>query len=273
MDDLALIDRLRSDLQAERAAVVAPEGMHVSGHRRWQRRRARRLRAGGALAVALVLGGAAVVAAQVDDGAPVETRRLAPIDTTTTAPEGPSQTPEDAARDGVDPEVAALTTSQRLYIVASQEAPPEGRYVISRPPRAPAEVLVLDDQDRIVRAFPMGGLGPTWLTVTSEEVVGGRFEEAMHAGAQPFATIFRIDRRTLELTGFAFPVQGIPAPLGEDGYVETTVDEWAPAPEGAFAFEYASVVEHEGWEQGASTEGRVWVDVEGLRTLFGLPPF
>src|SRR5690349_5415707 len=115
MDDQALIERLRSDLRAERTALITPEALHVSGHRRWQRRRARRARAGAALAVALVVGGATVVAARVDDGTSVRSRRWASdgVPAAPTVADGPSQSPEDAARDGVIPAVAALTDRDR----------------------------------------------------------------------------------------------------------------------------------------------------------------
>jgi hypothetical protein len=274
MDDQALIDRLRSDLRAERAATVAPDGLHVSGHRRWQRRRARRAWAGAVAAVALVLGGAAVAAAQVDEGASVGTRRLSPPDgTATTAPEGPSQTPEDAARDGVDPDVAALPMSVRRGVVAGQDGPPEGRYVINRPPGpAVAEVLLLDGEDRIVRAFPMGGLEPTWLDVTAFEVFGGLYHEAGFGGRRPAVTVFRIDRRTLELTGMVFPNHGMPVTPGRDGYVETTADRWRPAPDGVLVDDLVGVDQRPGWEPAISTDDPVWVDRAALGELFGQPP-
>jgi hypothetical protein len=270
MDDTALIERLRSDLHAERAATVAPDVMHVSGHRRWQRRRARRVRVGGALAVVLVLGGAAFAADRLDDGEPVETRRLAPIETPTTVPEGPSQAAEDAARDGVDPDVAAMPMAERRGIVVSEEGPPEGRYAINRPPGdAAAEVLVLGADDRIVRAFPMGRLDPTWLDVTPYEVYGGRFTEEPGAGRTPYGTIFRIDRRTLELTGFVFlGDHGVPAPLGRDGFVETTADQWAPAPTGVFLHEHAVAFQRRGWEPAVTADEPVWVDRAALAELF-----
>lgn len=278
MDDQLLIDRLRADLRAERSAVAAPDWLADAGRSRWRRRRRRtRQVAGAALGVVLVAGAVTATAATVDgDDGPVETRRWATAPTTTTAPEGPSQTAEEAARDGVDPALAALPVSGRVVELAGTDGPPEGRYVISQPPGpgAAAEVLAIDTEGRIVRAFPMGGLAPEWLDVTSEEIFGGRFPEEPGAGRRPYGTVFRIDRRTLELTGVVFlGDHGVAAPLGRDGYMETTADDWRMAPTGTFLHELAFGGERPGWAQAVSTDERVWVDRNALRALFGLPPY
>jgi hypothetical protein len=258
MDDTALVDRLRSDLHAERAATRAPDGLHVAGHRRWQRRRARRLRAGGALALVLVVGGAGLAAARVDDGEPLRTRRWgASAVTTTTAPEGPSQTPEDAARDGVDPEVAALPVSERVHVDVWSGAPPEGRYVISE---VHSEVVLLDSvTDAIARAYPMDVATPTWLHVTSEEVFGGRIDP----GVGPGDHVFRIDRRTGVLTGFLFDADSPTPPAGT----------WRPAPDGMGVDQLVTVGVDGPGERAVPWGDEIRVDVDALRSLFGLPPY
>ena len=58
------------------------------------------------------------------------------------------------------------------------------------------EILLVDDEGQIVRAFPMPGAIPGWIHLTQESVYGGRIGD----GALPNSTLFRIDRQSLEAT-------------------------------------------------------------------------
>jgi hypothetical protein len=143
--------------------------------------------------------------------------------TTTPAEETPSQTPAEANRDGVVPELAALPYS--LRIEARSEVPTEeGTWIVAVPtPELTelawengcgfgnlegayptevicaveyGEILLVDENEEVVRAFPMPGAIPGWVHVTEESVYGGRIGD----GALPNSTLFRIDRQSLEAT-------------------------------------------------------------------------
>lgn len=153
---------------------------------------------------------------------------------------GPSQTPEEAVRDGVVPELAALPYS--LRVEARSEVPTdEGTWIVAVPtPELTelasengcgfgnldgayptevicaveyGEILLVDGEGQIVRAFPMPGAIPGWIHVTEESVYGGRIGD----GALPNSTLFRIDRQSLEATVVVIPSHSEDAP------------EWLPA--------------------------------------------
>ena len=115
-------------------------------------------------------------------------------------PARPSQTPADATRDGVDPELAAAPMDVRSVWSAVVQAEPD-RWVLSRPtPGLQAafaeygEVLLLDPRGTIVRAYPMPGVPPKWIHVTQDVVYAG----AIGDGALPTSTVVRIARQTLQ---------------------------------------------------------------------------
>jgi hypothetical protein len=143
--------------------------------------------------------------------------------TITPVDETPSQTPAEASRDGVVPELAALPYS--LRVEARSEVPTdEGTWILAVPtPELTAlvsedgcgfgnlegayptevicaveygEILLADGEGQVVRAFPMPGAIPGWIHVTEESVYGGRIGD----GALPNSTLFRIDRQSLEAT-------------------------------------------------------------------------
>lgn len=143
-----------------------------------------------------------------------------------------SQTPSEAARDGVVPAVAALTFDRRVEVQepSSSSAPitrvetEEGVWVVSRMPRATydlsdgcglgvtddpdalyrrdvictveyGEILLLDhDEQRILRAFPLPGVPPTRIAVTDDAVWCARVGD----GGLPDSMLCRIDRQTYD---------------------------------------------------------------------------
>ncbi|HVR80163.1 MAG TPA: hypothetical protein VMS99_17455 [Acidimicrobiia bacterium] len=146
-----------------------------------------------------------------------ETTTITPADVT------PSQTPAEANRDGVVPDLAALPYS--LRVEARSEVPTdEGTWIVAVPtPELTelawengcgfgnldgayptevicvveyGEILLVDGEGQIVRAFPMPGGTPFWIHATEESVYGGRIGD----GALPNSTLFRIDRQSLEAT-------------------------------------------------------------------------
>jgi hypothetical protein len=140
---------------------------------------------------------------------------------------GPSQSPADAARDGVVAELALLPLETRMEVVASVTTP-DGVWVISRPTAAAealseecrfgpiegkyptdfictteyGELLLLDDaMSEIRRAYPLAGIPPTYLEVTDGAVYCGRDGEGM----LPDSMVCRIDRQTLAAMVRVFP--------------------------------------------------------------------
>jgi hypothetical protein len=153
---------------------------------------------------------------------PATTVPMTTSTTTTVATENPSQSPEDALRDGVVAALAALPMSVRVGIVA-EAAAAEGVWAISRMPAAAdahgdgcrigapdgkypsdficsteyGEVLLLDEtKSRILRAYPLPGVPAEHLVVTTAAVYCGR------DGVLPLPDpmLCRIDRTTLAET-------------------------------------------------------------------------
>ena len=123
-----------------------------------------------------------------------------------------SQTPADAARDGVPAAVAALPFDRRVSVPdspgTSRVVTDEGTWVVSEVPDPEVagpdgygEVLLLDgDATRILRAYPSPGLVPTELLVTGDAVYcAGR------GGAQVLSWVCRIDRADLTWHGRVLP--------------------------------------------------------------------
>jgi hypothetical protein len=151
-----------------------------------------------------------------------------------TDPNAPSQSPADAARDGVNRLLARLPVSRRVAATEpiqdgslSQVSGPEGTWVISRPDTATigdpdtscvarkgqgstrydvcygySEILLMTpDLKRILRAYPIPSLPAQWLVLTPEALYCGRQGD----GAIPDSMVCRIDRSTLRFTGRVFP--------------------------------------------------------------------
>lgn len=211
-----------------------------------RRRRQQRARLGSALVVVGVVS-VATVALNRPGADRVATDREPPVADhrpPSTGPArlpGPSQSPTDAARDGVVPAVAALPYAQRVSIVRSISTE-EGRWILSRPRALEApdcvlgdaggtygrdfvctadygELLLVRDDDVIVRAYPMPGHPPQEMAVTADAVYCSRQGD----GALPTSMLCRVDRRTLALHGRLFPMDtreqlmaGVdPPPAGE----------------------------------------------------------
>ena len=165
-----------------------------------------------------------------------------PVDLTTVPPlvittphsrDDESQTPEDAARDGVVPALAALPVDLRVAQVpevfgVTRIETPEGTWTISSPkPEIPnlirscllgnsngtfgldviciseyAEILLLEPgTDRILRAYPFASIGPQALELTDDAVYCIRQGD----GALPDSMLCRIDRTALDATVRVFP--------------------------------------------------------------------
>jgi hypothetical protein len=63
------------------------------------------------------------------------------------------------------------------------------------------EVLLLDTNGQISRAFPMPGAPPDWLEVTADAVYAGRIGD----GGLPWSSLARIERATLDIDVIVFP--------------------------------------------------------------------
>jgi hypothetical protein len=180
--------------------------------------------------------------------------------------EAASQSPEDAARDGVLPSVAALPFDVRVNIpVDGVEQPAEitteeGVWVLSRLNTQEAyersdgcglgatdnvdavyrrdvictieygEILLLNHaQDRILRAYPLPGLPPQQLLATDDAVYCARTGD----GALPDGMLCRIDRGTFTSQVRIFPAESSSAfdPQGADpssGLDPETGTIWLP---------------------------------------------
>ena len=166
-------------------------------------------------------------------------------------PDSPSQSPADAARDGVNPALARLPLAQRIRPLGATEDPlanevtaPEGVWQVSQPDldtvgnpdngclvdhgkNAPeicfdyGEILLLSpDRRRIIRAFPFPNLSAQWVVLTPDAVYGGRQGD----GAVTDSMVVRIDRSTYRLTGRVFPLRDnpdAPEPHTFDGWTGT----------------------------------------------------
>ena len=138
----------------------------------------------------------------------------------------PSQSPADAVRDGVIPEVAELSLRDRAAVQvfvqteqgiwAISHATPE---LLDTAPRCEGpddfegtygvdafctdsygEVLFLDDDLNVVRAYPVYSGKPRWLYVDSEVVYAGQIGD----GGLPWNIVVRVDLLTLESTTIIF---------------------------------------------------------------------
>ena len=149
----------------------------------------------------------------------------APVSKTTS-----SQSPQDAARDGVVPALAALPVSERLDAGAAVDTA-EGRWVFSTPDQIPAEaapscalgdplgtrwrdflcideygeiLLMNADGTRIIRAFPLPYAHTTTQLVVTDKAV---YCSSQGDGAYPDSLLCRIDRSTLTMVVRVFPYQ------------------------------------------------------------------
>lgn len=147
------------------------------------------------------------------------------VEDATQAHQTPSQPRDEAARDGVDAEIAALPFDARVDLVdrlhLEPVETPEGVWALSRMPPMPdcplsdvgpaaeypcgpeyGEVLLLDhDRTRILRAFPMPEVVPQHLLVTDDAVYCTHQAD----GGLPLSAVCRVDRDTYASTVRVFP--------------------------------------------------------------------
>jgi hypothetical protein len=148
---------------------------------------------------------------------------------------GPSQSVEDATRDGIVPEVAALSSVQRVVVAPNSFGPtvldtPEGIWVVTRPSADGisgldenscllgdpdglygrdyvcmseyAEVLLLEQgTGRILRAYPFHSMPTHQLFLTDDAI----YCALQGDGGLPDSMLCRIDRTTLQATVRVFP--------------------------------------------------------------------
>lgn len=195
----------------------------------------------------------------------------------------PSQTLEDAQRDGIVPEIAELPYLRRvnaelevasdqgtwvlatLSDVVQEESRVNGCGIGNLDGIYPIEVvcaseygeILLVDDEAIIKAFPMPGAVPSWVHITEDSVYSGRIGD----GGLPDSTLVKIDRVTLQAT-----VVVIPAPF--DG-----VTEWLPgwhiAPDG-YSDRYYNAIHINSNEPGtpvSSWIGDFTVDLETIDAI------
>lgn len=153
--------------------------------------------------------------------------------TTFRSPNEPSQSPENAQRDGVLADLAALPLQLRSHPLVTIESE-EGTWVLSEVPRELGggvlgdssgdygvdfihpyeygELLLVGRNGDIDRAYPMTAFPPSWLLVTDHAVYAGRVGD----GALPWSAIGQVDRATLDAQFLIFP------------YADTQYDFWQP---------------------------------------------
>jgi hypothetical protein len=307
MDDAELATQLREELQRQRSSIAPPAGLLAAARHRARTRRIQHVIATAA-AVGVLMGGAGVAARSAAEDRPATVLAVPSRSNSTSAPSGappttsssttsaattpldePSQSPADAARDGVIPELAALplaSRSQELVRVVADE----GTWVLSR--ATPAliemdgdtcslgdpngsngvnvvcaaeygEILLLEAAGRVGRAYPMPSLIPSWIHVTDEAVYAGRIGDA----ALPSTSVVRIDRRTLK----AAVIVVDPTPDGAEPL--PLLPNWRAATDDQ-ATQMQAVVTYGPDRRGtpvSSWIGAVGIDVAGVDRLFTTP--
>ncbi len=174
-----------------------------------------------------------------------------------TSSDGPSQSASDAERNGVLPAVAELPLDDRVHVIAELPAGDGRAWVLSELPGSTVqrfiddhggrlgdnqpdtpgasasdygELLLLNGDGAIVRAWPMPGAPPNWLAAGNDRIYAGHNGD----GGLPDSTLARIDPAS-----FAATVVVIPAQL--DG----TASGWPPAwhvATGDDVFDYRGVI-------------------------------
>lgn len=200
---------------------------------------------------------------------------------------GPSQTAAAAERDGVIPAVAALPVVERAVPTTWFDTT-EGTWALTEMPLPDrgegsydctvgdpdgvwgtdwvcsdeyGEVVLVDDDGRIERAYPMPGSVPTWITATDDAVYAGRSGD----GGAPDSTIVRIDRETLEAEVLVFPAQ--------DGLLGVAFPNWSMAPDGTDIDDLVQVISPDdplpdGRTLAASWVGVTSIDLPAVEQLF-----
>lgn len=212
---------------------------------------------------------------------PISTRSKSTTTASTTATlpsiERPSQSVEDAQRDGVLPELAELPLGIRSEpkVTIGVE---EGNWVASQPTEDAApltlgdttgeygtdfisvveygELLLVTDHE-IERAYPMTGFPPSWLLSTDEGIYVGHIGD----GGLPWSVIGRVDRTTLEPRFIMFPAPGV-----EYDYWP---DQWRLIPEGYdVQLVGMDAPPSDSFVSAKSWIGTVYVNLEEVEKLF-----
>ncbi len=312
IDDTDLVARLRHDLVEHQEVMAVPPDLMASVRARSRQRRTRVMFLASAAAVlvagavtATALQGAdrdATVTAGPGEGRPgpvwrgtvpspssVSSSTTVPPTTFPTGP--PSQTPEAAARDGVQPELAALPFEARVQELARAEGGGQ-TWILSEGSdvtwaMAPdgagtygdaegvygtdfintgeyGEVLLLGSGVPIVRAYPFPSLMPSWIHLTADAVYAGRLGD----GGVPWHSLVRIDRDTLAAEVIVFQT-----PPDIVGRLDVALPGWRDATP-AEVERYGSLVSH-GPDAVGTRVATVWgpdgvigVDIAGVEELF-----
>jgi hypothetical protein len=218
-------------------------------------------------------------------GEPETTLSSTPSTAARTCNSPASQCESEAMRDGVIPELALLPVSMRVDPLV-EVSTDEGTWMLARPTEELinsttevgcqlgnlsgtypddvicvleyGEVLLVDGQNRIIRAYPMPGATPSWIHVTDAFVYAGQIGD----GALPDSTLIRIDRTTQIAT-----IVLIPAPF--DGGQEWPSDWIIASPDLTAAYE--GLVNTGPDAEGTSVNswiGMVSVDLDGIDNIF-----
>jgi hypothetical protein len=195
-----------------------------------------------------------------------------------------SQSIDEARRDGVIPEVAALSVADRVEVHESIDTS-AGTWALSRLTDTAktlaaedgcalgniggdygidvicadeyGEVLLLDERGRIVRAYPMPGTIPSWIHVATDAVYAGRTGD----GALPSSTLVRIDRQTLSAQVVVFPPSDSEVAWPSDWHV-ATAEQAAAYPQ------LVAIGPEAAGTRSVSETGTVAIHVAGLDSFF-----
>jgi hypothetical protein len=198
---------------------------------------------------------------------------------------GPSQSAADGERDHVIAAVAALPLEDRAASTTWFDAD-EGTWALTQMPERSTgdgsydctvgdpngvwgedyvcaaeygEILLVDEAGAIVRAYPMPGAAPTWITATRDAVYAGRAGDE----GSPGQTIVRIDRTTLKAEVLVF--------AGSNAILGVTFPGWRMAPDGADIAELVRVGDQEpdpARTLVSSSAGVTSVDLPAIEKLF-----
>lgn len=186
-----------------------------------------------------------VLCAGCTDGEPVADRSPATTDRARDAPGRASQSPDEAKRDGVAAEVAALSYRDRV-VATSRVRIDDETWLVSRP-SGPGQAQIGCDEEgrghpgigrvcgaeygellkvdgkRIVRAYPFPSVPPQHIAITEDAVFCGRHGDGELADAM----LCRVDLGTLEPTVRVFPSETDSAWAATDGELPDgwTVDD------------------------------------------------
>lgn len=189
----------------------------------------------------------------------------------------PSQSAEDAARDGVLAAVAVLPLELRSKPLVAVDSD-EGTWLLSRPsedvheelgdttgdygidfisPFEYGELLLMSEEGEVEKAYPMPAFPPSWLLTTAEAVYVGRIGD----GGLPWSAIGRIDRDTLQAEFIIFP--------GADAQYDHWPPDWTLIPDDYDQEPVAMVTPPtDSFVPAGSWIGEVYVDVGELERLF-----